>query len=146
MDLNTAKDMALKLMTNHGLATWNFEFDNAKRRLGLCRYDLKIISLSTPLALLNNEVEVRNTILHEIAHALLGKGHGHNRLWQSKAVSIGCNGERCSSGTIEMKRTWQAACERCGDLEIFRFKRLLNSPTHTRCGGAINWKKIEGGK
>ena len=35
--------------------------------------------------------EVKNTLLHEIAHALVGPGHRHNRVWRQKAREIGCD-------------------------------------------------------
>lgn len=99
MDLNLAQCLAIKLMDEHDLIFrgWTFEFDNAKRRFGCCRYRTKKITLSKHLVKLNDESIVRNTILHEIAHALVGAGHGHNHVWRTKAIALGCNGERCYS-------------------------------------------------
>ena len=39
--------------------------------------------------------EIDDTLLHEIAHALVGKAHGHDQVWQAKAVALGCSGKRC---------------------------------------------------
>jgi hypothetical protein len=36
-----------------------------------------------------------DTILHEIAHALVGARHGHDRVWRATALRIGCSGTRC---------------------------------------------------
>src|SRR6266446_2222272 len=38
---------------------------------------------------------IDGTLLHEIAHALIGKTHGHDQVWQAQAVVLGCAGQRC---------------------------------------------------
>jgi len=117
MDTNKAKKIAIGLMKKHGLITeffpWRFEFDNAKRRFGSCNDMRKIITLSLSLTELNEEAEVTNTILHEIAHALVGCGHGHNWLWKAKALEIGCTGDRCykSSEVIIPIGNYVAVCK-----------------------------------
>jgi hypothetical protein len=103
MKLNEARDLAIQLMTNHGIVEqgWRFEFDNAKRRFGCCKYGSRRITLSLYLTELNNIDEVKNTILHEIAHALCPR-QGHNSVWKRKAIEIGCSGDRCySSDKVE---------------------------------------------
>ena len=92
MDIHKARLLAVEKMKFHNLTDWNFRFDNAKRRFGLCAYKSKMISLSESLTELNPEEEVLNTILHEIAHALVGRGKGHTQVWKLKALEIGCNG------------------------------------------------------
>jgi predicted SprT family Zn-dependent metalloprotease len=120
MDLNKAEKLAEDLMQEHGLYAnpylqWCFEFDNAKRRFGCCQYLRRVISLSKVLTELNSEAEVRDTILHEIAHALVGNSHGHDWVWKQKALEIGCNGNRCYSSkevkTPESK--YIAICHNC---------------------------------
>lgn len=102
MDLNLAYCLAIELMGKHNLISkgWQFEFDSAKRRFGLCNHGTKTISLSSHLVKLNDENRVRNTILHEIAHALVGHKHHHNAVWKAKAIEIGCDGERCYSDEV----------------------------------------------
>lgn len=99
MDLYVARKLAIELMNQHGLleSNWYFSFDNAKRRFGCCNYGLKQISLSKHLVSLNTEGNVKNTILHEIAHALVGFKHHHDAVWKAKAREIGCTGDRCYS-------------------------------------------------
>ena len=41
------------------------------------------------------DADIDDTLLHEIAHALVGKAHGHDQVWQAKAVALGCSGRRC---------------------------------------------------
>lgn len=96
MELEHARELALDLMKQHGLEyRFRFEFDNAKRRFGSCRFNPRFITLSKHLVQLNNYKVVRNVILHEIAHALVGPNNGHNWVWRQKAIEIGCDGERC---------------------------------------------------
>ena len=54
----------------------------------------KLITLSRPLVLLNASQQVRDTLLHEIAHALT-PGDGHGRRWKAKCVQIGAVPRRC---------------------------------------------------
>ncbi len=97
MDLRDAYAMAEHLLVRHGLTDWQVAYDNAKRRAGVCRYRDRTIGLSAPLTALHSEEDVRDTILHEIAHALAGPEHGHDDRWREVAMSIGCTGERCVS-------------------------------------------------
>lgn len=111
MTLQDAEDLAFGLMFEHGLIQdgWTFKFDNARRRFGVCNYTNKRIGLSAPLTKIREPDNVRNTILHEIAHALVGRGHGHDSVWRSKAIEIGCNGQRCSNDAT-IKGKWVAVC------------------------------------
>jgi predicted SprT family Zn-dependent metalloprotease len=111
MELLKAQELAIELMNEHGLINkgWFFIFDRAKRRLGSCNYRDRKITLSSNLTELRDEQNVRNTILHEIAHAIVGGRNGHNHIWRSKAIEIGCNGERCAND-VKVKGKWKATC------------------------------------
>lgn len=117
MNLLEAKNLANDLMAKHGILDqgWRFQYDNARRRFGRCSYRTKTISLSKHLVSLNDLEKVKDTILHEIAHALT-PGHGHDRVWQRKAIEIGCNGERCySSFDVQQPESrYIAECKGCG--------------------------------
>lgn len=145
MKLIDAMALANHLMEEHHLLVdgWRFEFDNARRRFGLTSFQSKTISLSQFLTAVNSYEKVKNTILHEIAHALVGKGVGHSSEWRATAFSIGCDGKRCyGSETISLARPYQAVCSKCGDLEIRRFKRR-EGMIHNGCRGEITWKLSE---
>jgi len=117
MLLSEAKTLAIDLMDKYELLDlrWSFEFDNARRRFGCCRYGSKRITLSKELVSLNDKTRVTNTILHEIAHALVGYGHGHDSIWKRKALEIGCDGNRCYStkNTIIVEPKYKAICKKC---------------------------------
>ena len=132
MTLEETQGLAKLLLRKHGLARkgWRFQFDNAKRRGGLCRYARKEISLSRGFVSHVPDEEVLDTLLHEIAHALVGKKHRHDRVWKAKALAIGCSGKRCHSYHFT-KPKWFLKCSK----ECFAF------PRHRRPRGGIQgWR------
>jgi predicted SprT family Zn-dependent metalloprotease len=146
MDLYKAQQLALKLMNKHGLieSGWGFKFDTAKRRFGCCNYRYKVISLSSALTSINDEVKVENTILHEIAHALVGPRHGHDSVWKQKAIEIGCDGNRCysSKNTTTPESKYIAVCNTCGYVHKRHRKPTRTSACGTCCKGTFQAKYI----
>lgn len=56
--------------------------------------------------------DIKNTILHEIAHALVGHKEGHNKVWKDKAIEIGCTGDRCCQRFYEISEyKYNLICE-----------------------------------
>lgn len=125
MKLVEAKSLAEKLMEDHGVKGYLIEFDNAKSRFGQCRYNDRVISLSRHLVKANPESVVKQTILHEIAHALAGKNAGHSRVWKATAQAIGHSGSRTydSNVVIAPERRWIGVCDGCGHKSQPRHKR-----------------------
>jgi len=74
------------------LAKWQVSFDNAKRRAGVCRVSTKEISLSKH-HISNNSIDViKDTILHEFAHAIayeIYSESGHGIHWKKIATRLG---------------------------------------------------------
>lgn len=113
MNSTAAARMAINLMTDHGLYAqgWSFNWMRGKNTLGLCRHGSKEIQLSSYLVQLNDENAVRLVVLHEIAHALVGSGHGHDAVWQRKCLSIGGDGKRCADASVVTpKGAWVGRC------------------------------------
>lgn len=50
---------------------------------------------------MNSENDVKDVILHEIAHALIGHGNGHNRVFYRKCIEIGSTPQRCYGQNIK---------------------------------------------
>jgi len=94
-ELNAIAELARELMARHQLSHWSFQFDHGTKRAGCCHYKTQVISVSIEYAKHSSEAEIKDTILHEIAHALVGKAHNHDAVWKAKAVEIGCSGQRC---------------------------------------------------
>ena len=53
---------------------WSFDFDHARTRAGLCDFGKKRISVSKHLAAKYEDDEIHQVLLHEVAHALAGRG------------------------------------------------------------------------
>ena len=110
--LNRVSAQARELLTRHDLADWSFQFDDATKRGGCCRYTDKLITLSRGYTHAATDEQITDTILHEIAHALAGAKHHHNETWKEIARSIGCNAETCHQIRFTPDR-WQAYCPKC---------------------------------
>ena len=82
MDLRDAFAMAEYLLEVHGLDDWDVSYNSAKRRAGICHFAEQTLGLSAPLTAVHSEEDVRDTILHEIAHALVGPAHAHDATWR----------------------------------------------------------------
>lgn len=105
--------MAINLMTEHGLTAkgWKLAWMRGKSTMGLCCHGPREIRLSTYLVQHNTEESVRLVMLHEIAHALVGSGHGHDNVWHSKCLSIGGDGQRCvDEAVVAPKGVWVSRC------------------------------------
>jgi predicted SprT family Zn-dependent metalloprotease len=130
MDLIKAEELARQLIKEHlgdSKNRWNFKWTHAKRSFGSCNVSQRgawgdlvcTIRLSKSLTKLNGEARVRNTILHEIAHALQFDKSGymsHDFEWKRIAKSIGCDGERCFGDDVNMPTSkYTLLCETCGN-------------------------------
>ena len=113
MQLSEAKEIALRLIQHHGLAGWTFKFNRNKRRLGVCKQDDKRIELSEHYVVRNDRGHVVDTILHEIAHAIVGTQHGHDDVWKEMCLRIGATPSSCSNTAKMPEGYWQARCPGC---------------------------------
>lgn len=111
--IEAVHSLAVSLMAQHGLDGWGFGFDESTRRAGCCNYGDHLITIAFELARNGSDADIRDTILHEIAHALVGRKHHHDKVWKAKAKEIGCSGERTHKLQFTTPR-WSVTCEnRC---------------------------------
>lgn len=111
------------------LFDWNLSFSNRKRTLGYCNCTKKIISISNAY-LNNNPFEtMKDTLLHEIAHAVQYEKSGktdHGKEWKKIASEVGCRPVRCAD-TSEVnlpEAKYIATCPGCGNET--KFYRKVN--------------------
>lgn len=90
--MNGYARLVRQMMNQHGLTAWKINWSRAKKTHGRCFHDTRVLEFSAVAFGLIGEDEVRNTILHEIAHALAGPGHGHDSTWVRIHRSIGGTG------------------------------------------------------
>jgi len=144
MTQREALQLARQLMAAHNVSDWGFGFNRRKRSLGLCRYGEHRIELSAHFVHANDEAAVRDTILHEIAHALAGPEAGHGSRWKSICRRIGAVPERCDRSAQMPTGRWLATCPACGHMYT-RHRRPLKGRQYMcrTCGpeqGRIEFK------
>jgi predicted SprT family Zn-dependent metalloprotease len=162
MDLDLAKALALQLMKDHltlpaenrlvnqgyGVVTrvvipagtpWEFDFDRGRRRFGCCHFGKRKITLSRALVALNDEPAVRDTILHEIAHANAGPRAKHGPIWKAHARILGCRPEACyDSDTVKAPVSpWMGWCPGCKK----QFRRYRRPPACSQSCGVCSPRK-----
>lgn len=93
MDRREAAELLRAELNKHGLKEWSVRLNqNADSKfLGLCSYKDKCIILSAHHVDIHPDADVINTIRHEVAHAIVGPGHGHDSVWSAKARECGCD-------------------------------------------------------
>lgn len=137
MDPVAAVQLAEELLDAHGLTGWQVRLDRARRRAGVCHFDQRAIGLSAPLTRLHDEHHVRDTILHEIAHALAGPRHGHDEHWRDIAQRIGCSGERCvPADAPTVAAPWRGECP--AGHTVSRHRRPERVMTCRECSGRFD--------
>lgn len=151
--------MALALMADHGLTgRFRFEFDRSVKRFGLTKQYRDgsrqgVISLSLPQTRAAERERVHQTLLHEIAHALVGCGHGHDNVWFSKAREIGYKGGRqvvadaAEQAVIASRtRTFEVWCDPCGEFIAkvtgMRKPTRFNKKVHRACRSHVTVREV----
>lgn len=155
IDLSWIEDEAQELFAEHNLIGWKFSFDNAKMRFGICYYNTHEIQLSRPLCLINDETQIRDVLLHEVAHAIAGHDAGHGIRWKNVAMRIGADPVRCyDDETVNTPddHVWEGECNNCGKVMATRYRetqkmyRLHCKPCAREFGfgpeNKLNWWKV----
>ena len=96
------------------------------------------IDLSVSYCLAATRAEIEDTVLHEIAHAIVGPRHNHDAVWKAKAREIGCAGERCHRVQHSTPK-WIGECG-CGQ-QWFRQtlqRRIMRNRACGKCHGVYN--------
>lgn len=90
MNLVEAKQLIRDEMVRHGLQGWTMVFSTRMTSThGSCSYRTFTLKFNTRYVELNDRDNVHQTILHEIAHALVSRRNGHNKVWRTKALELG---------------------------------------------------------
>ncbi len=148
------EQLAIALMKKWGLfcrdSGWGFRFNRRKRILGLCFYPVPHleepgrIELSGWYAACGDMADIRDTILHEIAHALAGELAGHGPAWVEWCRKVGAKPQPCTHIVLP-PGSWQATCPSCGYLHsLYRRPKRLHSWCCRTCGptlGPLSWNK-----
>lgn len=133
MDIVDLRQKARNLMDHYNLQSWRFKLNTNKSRLGVCKFRSKSVEVQEYYAMHNPESEVMDTVKHEIAHALVGPGHGHGPVWKAMAIKLGCTPKSCGGSHVKVKEgDWKAQCPTC--LKKFNMHRRPKRLIGKYCG------------
>jgi len=136
-DLQEVRATADALIARYLDASWSFAFDNAKRRAGLCDYRAKRISVSRYLAARYDDETNRQTLLHEVAHALAGPQAAHGPAWKRTARSLGYVGGTTHSGeTATELAPWVGVCP--AGHTAYRHRKPVRLTSCVRCAARFD--------
>lgn len=165
MDIKDVEVLARQLMEEHGLREWKWslKFIRSHSVAGLCYTHLWSpkphlsrgrIELSIDFMEAFDEFHVRDTILHEIAHALTKTEYGvyqsgrrkgqkyrivHGEAWKATAKRIGCTGERCVSlEAPRPKAKYRLVCPNGHELSRNRMTHRGKYTSCCRCSNTYN--------
>lgn len=136
MKLEDAEKLALFLMSRHGLSNWSFGFNRRKRSLGSC---VSVpgqpgrIELSRDWTEVLDEDEVRQTLLHEIAHALVGVEKGHGYAWRYTARTLGIEPRPLAVLGRQLPGKYSAVCPTCKNT-FYQYRKLKKKRYCLSCG------------
>jgi hypothetical protein len=143
MDVERFTALADDAMVEHGLISkgWVWEFSRTKRQLGCCEYGHRRLLFSLPFIEVNDEAECLDTILHEIAHALVGPGAGHGPRWRAMARSIGARPRATTNTAKSVEALWTGRCP-TPDCDVTRTRHRLTETSRRMacraCCGRFN--------
>jgi predicted SprT family Zn-dependent metalloprotease len=151
MLLEDAQALALAIMDRYWykFEGWSFAFDNAKRRCGATHFRTKTITLSRHFVRLNDEDEVRETILHEVAHVIAGQegDRGHGDVWKYYARHLGAKPERCATDVAMPEGNIEGVCAPGCAIRHTRHrmptKRMMNAWRCKSCYETITWVRVK---
>lgn len=131
-ELERVRVWAHALIRMHLDNTWTFGFDNAKRRAGVCDFTHRRITVSRYISARNDDDEVHQTLLHEVAHAIAGPGAGHGARWKRIARDLGYVGGTTHHGETPTELApWVGRCP--AGHTVYRYRRPKGSSSCRAC-------------
>lgn len=148
MKLQEIEKQAKSLMALHGVGNVGFGFDNAKVRLGATHakrignvHMVEKITLSKHYAMLLPKEEIRDVILHEIAHALT-PGHGHDHVWQAACLKVGAKPNRCATPSASPAAPIEGRCPKC-NVKVSEHHRMPRAKyIHRTCRTLLTYTRL----
>ena len=133
---NTDSDIKRIIMEEefgkYALPGWTIGFNKAKQIAGICNHTKKKICISRGFFEKSTFDELKDTVLHEVAHMLVGSEHGHNKIWKQKAIEIGCSGERCHDVDFSQPN-YKILCVGCNKELGTCFKKIKCDNKRSKC-------------
>jgi predicted SprT family Zn-dependent metalloprotease len=142
--------LANQLLREHGLYEqgWDFKLLNSKRQVGNCNHITKEIGFSIHFIHRTGMDEIKDTLLHEIAHALAGPREGHGRVWKDWCIAVGAKPERLAGEeTVSTaKPNYILECPSCGRRwQRYRLKRGIYGAKCPDCKQVVTIYRVRKG-
>lgn len=131
-----------QLLIDNGLAGWRTTISAGKRTIGLCDYSTKTIKLSKHHLGSDDEDYIKDTIIHEVAHAL-NPYNRHGSKWRSTAKSLGGTGEQYAKHSNYPSK-WSMMCANGHESRLFRWG--MDRVYSCKCGGLYYIRRSDGTK
>lgn len=144
MPLDLIESYADDMFRQYGLHEqgWTFGFEVTVSRGGVCDYTNKQIRMSVSYCLKADAHDIRDTVLHEMAHALVGPGHNHDRVWRAMARSIGCSGDVTTNVRIRESKLskYVGSCDCSNAWTRNRLTKRARRVICSECKSSIDWR------
>lgn len=113
---NDALLLGAQLLIDHGLGDWKVGAHNKRRVLADCNNRAKTIRYSKNFLTIATREDFIGVTLHEIAHALVGPGHGHDNVFKRKVLEISPNADYSGANVAKPVSThkYDLVCPECG--------------------------------
>lgn len=139
---------------------WRTNFAKSTKYLACCEHQTKRVVFSLQFLEASSEIEIKNTALHEIAHALVGPYHAHDEVWRAKAIELGIEPKVCGNISLDNSRSisvveqkervkigqLQKICPKCGEIavEINHITLSTGKWIKLKCGHLIKKENLVG--
>jgi predicted SprT family Zn-dependent metalloprotease len=137
----------LRLLEEFGLSSkYTVAFSNKKYTCGMCYAPQGrgkgCIELSKEFINYNSYERILEVILHEIAHALVGNRHNHDKVWKAKARQLGISDNIKVDSNIP-PAVYVASCCVCKE-KYGRYRRpqKRKTPSCKKCGTRLCFIKV----
>lgn len=103
-------------MIAHGLLDWRVKLHNKRKVLADCNNRTRTIRYSKHFLKIATPDQLDGVTLHEIAHALVGPGHGHDAVFKRKVREISPTTKYVGANVEEpiMTHRYNLECPECG--------------------------------
>lgn len=137
-DLNEIEKKAKHVIAKH-CPEYKFAWMNKKTVLGYCDYGTRTIALSKFHALKNPLSVTKDTVLHEVAHALT-PGCGHGKAWKIVCKALGGTPQACAKIEITGHK-WELGCK-CRTEKYYRKPTRFVGAFCKKCKMDLELKKV----
>ena len=123
-----------------GLEDWSIVFGNGKYFAGCAIHDRKVIQINKIWIRRGSWGEIVNIFRHEVAHALVGKDHNHDKVWRKVCIALGGSGDIYSKSHLVFRDfNWISKCL-CGYKNCVFRRTKIHCP---ECGRGLSFNVIK---